>query len=679
MSETENTVDPDTEKIVEEALKEELANEEGVKDETGEGEVTPLSEGTDENVRKTTAAETVEESTSETSHDNTNIPKPTTQLSEESSRLHRPMRKMTDAELRLQSDDKAKIQRKGTEEKELKSELGDSSDIAEEVAPVSPEKQDSAGSSNAVDNLRKWFSFVKVDGEVDTVMKRLQQGENYDLALSRFKENNVALLSQPRKDQEAVNSCADNLRKTFNEIKTGIEFSHDEMLIQGIDWEFWSQVVNDYSAVVNERPKDLLGHISEGIPKELRGMVWQLICSSKSLQLEEFYRNSKRSNSSYEKLIKRDLARTSFVTESEVSSKIEELFDIIKSYSLYDKEVGYTQGMAFITVPLLMNMDASEAFCMLAKLMDNYGFRELYLPEMPGLHLKLYQFDRLIEDVLPELYLHLQRQGVRSSMYATQWFLTLFGYKFPLDMVLRIYDVVIAEGIESILGFALNLMARNSEKLLKLRFDQLLRFLKEEIFYYYLDKEAGDDGEITAKSYRLDDFVKDSMSVKILPMMLNRYKAEFDEIQRLERERKKEVESVRTQNSELLKEIRQIEAAYATLNKEHVVIANEMVEGKVAIANVREENQQLKDRAEETIKRLANLDNQKDTHVDFRGEISNSLDLEIQKTMQRNSEVMNENELLEEKLGELESERERLKEEVSRHSGWSLRPKKTFW
>lgn len=542
---------------------------------------------------------------------------------------------------------------------------------------LTAETKEKNASSSSFGKIRKWFSFGRKEAEDRDILRQLEEDENFNLALSRYLENSAALKSQSEKDQEAVDTCAKNLRKTFNEIKTGIEISHDKMLLKGIDWEFWSDVVNDYSAVVNDKPQQLLDHVSQGIPKELRGMVWQLICNSKSLQLEEFYRDGKNKTSNYEKSIKRDLVRTSFVTNSEVRSKIQDLYEIIKCYSLYDEEVGYTQGMAFLTVPLLMNMEASEAFCMLVKLMKNYKFRELYLPEMPGLHLKLYQFDRLLEDHLPELYVHLQKEGVRSSMYATQWFLTLFGYKFPLEMVLRVYDIVIAEGMESILRFALNLMEKNCEELLKLNFDQLVKFLKEEIFHYYLSENEED--EITADTYRLDDFVSDSMTIKILPLELHRYEAEFDEISRLEERRKIELDELRMQNSELLREIRKIEAAYATLNKEHVNIANKMVQGKIEIANLEDENEQLQREIKETTKRLTNLDKQTDTHVDFRGEISTSLDQEVQRTLQKNSEVMSENADLEEQLSSLESKLEDLKLQVKNHSRWSLRPKKVFW
>lgn len=73
-------------------------------------------------------------------------------------------------------------------------------------------------------------------------------------------------------------------------------------------------------------------------------------------------------------------------------------------------------------------MPDEEAFCVLVRLMKSYDLRSHYTPNMPGLQLRLFQFDRLLEELLPGVFMHLLRQGVKSSMYASQWFLTLFGY-----------------------------------------------------------------------------------------------------------------------------------------------------------------------------------------------------------------------------------------------------------
>ncbi|OBA14000.1 uncharacterized protein OGAPODRAFT_36956, partial [Ogataea polymorpha] len=512
------------------------------------------------------------------------------------------------------------------------------------------------------------------------VMSELAGPRNQSLAFSRYWENVEDLKSQSTKDRELLSQGANGIKRTFNEIKTGIEYTNDDELVKRIDWEFWSEVINDYSSVLENKSEELIANITKGIPRELRGMVWQVICNSKSMELEEFFRANRNCESQYQKLIKRDLARTSFVTNSAVRTKIVDLYEIIKVYSIYDKEVGYTQGMAFITVPLLMNMEASEAFCMLVKLMNTYDFKQLFVPQMPGLHLKLYQFDRLMEDKLPELYLHLKREGVRSSMYATQWFLTVFGYKFPLEMVLRIYDIVIAEGIESLLKFAINLMMKNQKELLELSFDDLLPFLKDKLFFYYVDNSGDDnarrtlaDGysnrEISIDTYKLEDFVADSMAINILPVNLKRYEAEFLEIHKLEGEMETEISQLKTRNGQLLRDIRNIEAAYATLNREHVEIANEMVQGKMEIAHLQDENRQLQEQIDELTERLQRLENQNDTNVDFTGEISNNMNMEIQKTMERNLEVMEENRLLEEQLASVTKELADIKAEISEAKG----------
>lgn len=49
-------------------------------------------------------------------------------------------------------------------------------------------------------------------------------------------------------------------------------------------------------------------------------------------------------------------------------------------------------------------MPEEEAFCLLVRLMNKYGLRDLFISGMPGLHLHLYQFERLLEDFEPALH-----------------------------------------------------------------------------------------------------------------------------------------------------------------------------------------------------------------------------------------------------------------------------------
>ena len=70
-------------------------------------------------------------------------------------------------------------------------------------------------------------------------------------------------------------------------------------------------------------------------------------------------------------------------------------------------------------------------------------------------------------------------------MYASQWFLTLFAYKFPMSMVVRIVDIVVAEGLEAILRFGVALMKKNAETVLELEFEKCLDFLQTGLFDVY--------------------------------------------------------------------------------------------------------------------------------------------------------------------------------------------------
>jgi hypothetical protein len=152
-------------------------------------------------------------------------------------------------------------------------------------------------------------------------------------------------------------------------------------------------------------------------------------------------------------------------------------------------------------------------------------------------------------------------------------------------MVLRIFDIIMTEGIEAILKFGVALIRKNADTILALKFDHLLPFLKESIFDVYREG-AGD-------VFRVNEFVRDAMDVKIHPLLLHKYQEEYLEINRLERERLEEVEALRLANGQLTLQVRRIESTLVALEKEHIEVANEMVQGKVKLASLQDENETL--------------------------------------------------------------------------------------
>jgi hypothetical protein len=187
-------------------------------------------------------------------------------------------------------------------------------------------------------------------------------------------------------------------------------------------------------------------------------------------------------------------------------------------------------------------MPDEQAFACLVHLMHTYQLRGLFTPRMELLQMRLFQFDRLLEEILPRVHEHLDQEGIRSTMYASQWFLTLFSYRFPLDLVYRLLDIIFASGVvygatgseggmmdavmervsesvavatgthqpksnESgleaaivIFRFAFALLKKNEEMILALDFEPLLEFLKHGLFELYLGADAGPPSPETQRS-----------------------------------------------------------------------------------------------------------------------------------------------------------------------------------
>lgn len=452
-----------------------------------------------------------------------------------------------------------------------------------------------------------------------------ENSPNY-LLQSKYMNISKAFDLKDTKLKESIRSGTENIKKTFNDIKDAVGNYSDHMDYK-IDWEFWTKIVNNYEDVVqNESPK-LNELIMKGIPKEFRGILWQIVSRSKNLQLEEFYYQLKNEPSIHEKSIKRDLTRTSFFTNIDQANKANELFNVIKAYSLFDPDVGYTQGMIFIAVPLIMNMNEAECFCLLVNLMKEYNLRDLFCPDMQGLHKLLYEFDGLLEKYAPFLYNHLINQGIKSSMYASQWFLTFFAYKFPLDIVLRIYDILFTQGIESILKFAVNLLLKNSETLLSLKFDKLVSFLKDNLFNIYVNEDyvtTNDENKKVGRRlsqfgaikksplsaqgyYNLDKLVEDSMEINLEPNDLAKLEYEFEQLLLNDEKKTKEIEKIRDENGKLRYEIKQLETKLATLNNDHVDVVQKLVNLKVTIPELQNDNAEIKDEIDQLNEEIEEL------------------------------------------------------------------------
>lgn len=305
-------------------------------------------------------------------------------------------------------------------------------------------------------------------------------------------------------------------------------------------------------------------------------------------------------------------------------------------------------------------MSEEEAFCLLVKLMNQYHLRDLFIQDMPGLHMHLFQFERLLEDVEPALYCHLKRRGISPHLYATQWFLTLFSYRFPLQLVLRIYDLILSEGLSAILKFGIVLMQKNAQTLLGMTdMSQLTNYLRDRLFDVYIESaptansilENGFFGSSTSSMdkevYRADQLVHDAVEVRIItPEILQTYRTEWEDKTREEKARQEELETLRTQNTSFSAKIRKLEDRLQAVDREQADLATELVHTKV-------ENEELKDQNESLTGQVREL---KIVIEKQPIEIEDQWKLERDALIERNQRVHEENERVEKEMAELEEQ-----------------------
>lgn len=158
--------------------------------------------------------------------------------------------------------------------------------------------------------------------------------------------------------QEPTNTPEQASFDPFSYFKDRFLGSSDQNKSSDVDWEFWGKVVSNFDQIATKQPKLLTKKVQLGVPASIRGMVWQLLCKGKNPQLETVYFTLQSRDTTMEKQITRDLART-FPKHEYFQNEgpgQEALFNILKAYSLYDVEVGYCQGISFVVGALLLNV-----------------------------------------------------------------------------------------------------------------------------------------------------------------------------------------------------------------------------------------------------------------------------------------------------------------------------------
>ncbi|XP_072129537.1 ecotropic viral integration site 5 protein homolog isoform X3 [Mobula birostris] len=380
-----------------------------------------------------------------------------------------------------------------------------------------------------------------------------------DLELLAKLEEQNRLLETDSKSLKSVNGSR---RNSGSSLVSSSSASSNLSHLEEDSWILWGRIVNEWDDVRKKKEKQMKELVRKGIPHHFRAIVWQLLCNAQNMPIKDQYSELLKMTSPCEKLIRRDIARTypehDFFKEKDSLGQ-EVLFNVMKAYSLVDREVGYCQGSAFIVGLLLMQMPEEEAFCVFVKLMQDYRLRELFKPSMAELGLCMYQFEWMIQEQLPELYVHFQSQSFHTSMYSSSWFLTIFLTTFPLPVATRLFDIFMSEGLEIVFRVGLAILQSNQAELMQLDMEGMLQHFQKIIPHQF---DSGPDKLIQA-----------AYQIKYNAKKMKKLEKEYTTIKNKEMEEQVEIKRLRTENRLLKQRIE-------TLEKESASLADRLIQHK---------------------------------------------------------------------------------------------------
>ncbi|KAL3623011.1 hypothetical protein CASFOL_031827 [Castilleja foliolosa] len=211
-----------------------------------------------------------------------------------------------------------------------------------------------------------------------------------------------------------------------------------------------------------------------GVPKDLRGEVWQAFVGVRTRRVESYYQDllSKESDSSdekghdklspgdnktedkgnkydlpekWKKQIEKDLPRTFPGHPALNDNGRNSLRRVLWAYARHNPSVGYCQAMNYFAGLLLLMMPEENAFWTLVGIMDDY-FEGYFSQEMIESQVDQLVFEDLMRERFPKLVNHLDYLGVEVAWISGPWFLSIFINMLPWESVLRVWDVLLYEG-----------------------------------------------------------------------------------------------------------------------------------------------------------------------------------------------------------------------------------------
>ncbi|TMW93232.1 hypothetical protein EJD97_012002 [Solanum chilense] len=210
-------------------------------------------------------------------------------------------------------------------------------------------------------------------------------------------------------------------------------------------------------------------------------------------------------------LIEKDVVRTDrsiAFYDGDDNSNVKCLRDILLTYSFYNFDLGYCQGMSDLLSPILYVMgDESQSFWCFVALMERLGPN--FNRDQNGVHSQLFALSKLVELLDNPLHNYFQQKDCLNYFFCFRWVLIQFKREFDFEKTMRLWEVLWTHCLSEHLHLyvCVAILRRHRSKIIgeEMDFDTLLKFINELSGHINLDATlreaealcicAGENGE----------------------------------------------------------------------------------------------------------------------------------------------------------------------------------------
>ncbi|KAK5829776.1 hypothetical protein PVK06_013569 [Gossypium arboreum] len=248
-----------------------------------------------------------------------------------------------------------------------------------------------------------------------------------------------------------------------------------------------------------------------GVEHKLRKEVWEILLGYQSYEStyaeKEYQRSNKKTEYEIIKnqwqsispeqekrftkfrerkdLIEKDVVRTdrsiSFYG-GDGNANLSFLHNVLLTYSFYNFDLGYCQGMSDLLSPILFVMeDESESFWCFVALMERLGPN--FNRDQNGMHSQLFALSKLVELLDAPLHNYFKQKDCLNYFICFRWILLQFKRELEYDQTMRLWEVLWTHHLSEHLHLyvCIALLKRYRGKIIgeQMEFDTLLKFINE--------------------------------------------------------------------------------------------------------------------------------------------------------------------------------------------------------